>query len=125
MSAGERVPEEFVPGCVIHGAGDLRVTDVPVRPPGPGEALVAVRYGGVCGSDLHYWRHGGVGDFHLREPMLLGHEVVGTVVAYGSPDTPGPAAGTSVAVHPATPCGVCPECVDRRRNVCRDRKSVV
>ncbi|ANJ06683.1 L-idonate 5-dehydrogenase [Streptomyces parvulus] len=112
----------FVPGCVIHGAGDLRVEDVPVPHPGPGEALVAVRYGGVCGSDLHYWQHGGVGDFRLREPMLLGHEVVGTVLAYGSPGTPGPAAGTPVAVHPATPCGVCPECADGRRNVCRDTR---
>ncbi|MGW5563274.1 L-idonate 5-dehydrogenase [Streptomyces tendae] len=118
MSAGKAL----APGCVIHGPGDLRVEDVPVPRPGPGEALVAVRYGGVCGSDLHYWRHGGVGDFRLREPMLLGHEVVGTVVAYGSPDTPGPAAGTSVAVHPAAPCGVCPECEDGRRNVCRDTR---
>ncbi|MFI7348197.1 L-idonate 5-dehydrogenase [Streptomyces sp. NPDC049936] len=109
-------------GCVIHGAGDLRVEELPVPRPGPGEALVAVRYGGVCGSDLHYWRHGGVGDFRLREPMLLGHEVVGTVVAYGSPGTPGPGIGTPVAVHPATPCGVCPECVDGRRNVCRDTR---
>nr|WP_202545465.1 L-idonate 5-dehydrogenase [Streptomyces sp. SID5606] len=100
----------------------MRVDDVPVPHPGPGEALVAVRYGGVCGSDLHYWQHGGVGDFRLREPMLLGHEVVGTVLAYGSPGTPGPAAGTPVAVHPATPCGVCPECADGRRNVCRDTR---
>ncbi|QFR97563.1 alcohol dehydrogenase catalytic domain-containing protein [Streptomyces tsukubensis] len=86
---------------------------------GPGEAVVAVAYGGVCGSDLHYWLHGGVGDFSLREPMVLGHEVVGTVVAYGE-GAGGPAPGTPVAVHPATPCGVCPECLDGRRNVCRD-----
>ncbi|GAA3552906.1 L-idonate 5-dehydrogenase [Streptomyces osmaniensis] len=108
-------------GCVIHGRGDLRVEELPVPLPGPGQALVAVRYGGVCGSDLHYWRHGGVGDFRLREPMLLGHEVVGTVVAYGD-GTSGPLAGSAVAVHPATPCGRCPECVDGRRNVCRDTR---
>ncbi|MGW5469609.1 L-idonate 5-dehydrogenase [Streptomyces chartreusis] len=108
-------------GCVIHGQGDLRVEELPVPLPGPGQALVAVRYGGVCGSDLHYWRHGGVGDFRLREPMLLGHEVVGTVVAYGD-GASGPLAGTAVAVHPATPCGRCPECVDGRRNVCRDTR---
>ncbi|CAL9408554.1 L-idonate 5-dehydrogenase (NAD(P)(+)) [Streptomyces sp. enrichment culture] len=108
-------------GCVIHGAGDLRVEEVPVPVPGPGQALVAVRYGGVCGSDLHYWRHGGVGDFRLREPMLPGHEVVGTVVSYGD-GASGPATGTAVAVHPATPCGVCPECADGRRNVCRDTR---
>ncbi|MFI2633541.1 L-idonate 5-dehydrogenase [Streptomyces collinus] len=108
-------------GCVIHGQGDLRVAELPVPEPAPGQALVAVRYGGVCGSDLHYWRHGGVGDFRLREPMVLGHEVVGTVVEYG-PGSAGPAPGTAVAVHPATPCGVCPECGGGRRNVCRDTR---
>ncbi|MFF1815090.1 L-idonate 5-dehydrogenase [Streptomyces sp. NPDC058251] len=108
-------------GCVIHGRGDLRVEELPVPSPGPGQALVAVRYGGVCGSDLHYWRHGGVGDFRLREPMVLGHEVVGTVLSYGA-GASGPVAGAPVAVHPATPCGVCPECVDGRANVCRDTR---
>ncbi|WP_179382258.1 L-idonate 5-dehydrogenase [Streptomyces sp. SA15] len=108
-------------GCVIHGQGDLRAEELPVPTPGPGQALVAVRYGGVCGSDLHYWRHGGVGDFRLREPMVLGHEVVGTVVSYGD-GASGPVVGTAVAVHPATPCGVCPECADGRRNVCRDTR---
>jgi L-idonate 5-dehydrogenase len=108
-------------GCVIHGQGDLRVAELPVPRPGPGQALVAVRYGGVCGSDLHYWRHGGVGDFRLREPMVLGHEVVGTVLSYGAGGSGFPP-GTAVAVHPATPCGVCPECADHRRNVCRDTR---
>ncbi|MGW7498228.1 L-idonate 5-dehydrogenase [Streptomyces luteogriseus] len=108
-------------GCVIHGRGDLRVAELPVPRPGPGQALVAVRYGGVCGSDLHYWRHGGVGDFRLREPMVLGHEIVGTVVGYGA-DASGPAPGSAVAVHPATPCGVCPECAAGRRGVCRDTR---
>ncbi|WP_128428011.1 L-idonate 5-dehydrogenase [Streptomyces cyaneus] len=108
-------------GCVIHGQDDLRVEELPVPVPGAGQALVAVRYGGVCGSDLHYWRHGGVGDFRLKEPMVLGHEVVGTVVSYGD-GASGPATGTAVAVHPATPCSVCPECADRRRNVCRDTR---
>ncbi|WLW58687.1 L-idonate 5-dehydrogenase [Streptomyces sp. YU58] len=108
-------------GCVIHGQDDLRVEELATPEPGPGQALVAVRYGGVCGSDLHYWRHGGVGDFRLKEPMLLGHEVVGTVVSYGD-GASGPVPGTAVAVHPATPCGVCPECADGRRNVCRDTR---
>jgi L-idonate 5-dehydrogenase len=109
-------------GCVIHGRGDLRVEELPTPSPGPGEVLVAVRYGGVCGSDLHYWRHGGVGDFRLREPMVLGHEVVGTVLAHGSPDASGVPVGAEVAVHPATPCGVCPECARGRANVCRDTR---
>ncbi|CDR09138.1 L-idonate 5-dehydrogenase [Streptomyces iranensis] len=111
----------MVLGCVIHGQGDLRVEELPEPEPAPGQALVAIRYGGICGSDLHYHRHGGVGDFRLQEPMVLGHEVVGTVVAYGEGAT-GPAVGTPVAVHPATPCEVCPECADGRANVCRDTR---
>ncbi|MDX3526098.1 L-idonate 5-dehydrogenase [Streptomyces sp. ID05-39B] len=102
-------------GCVIHGQDDLRVEELASPVPGPGQVLVAVRYGGVCGSDLHYWRHGGVGDFRLAEPMVLGHEVVGTALT-------GPLADRAVAVHPATACGVCPECRDGRRNVCRDTR---
>ncbi|MET7906441.1 L-idonate 5-dehydrogenase [Streptomyces sp. NPDC005355] len=108
-------------GCVIHGQDDLRVEEIPEPRTEAGQALVAIRYGGICGSDLHYHRHGGVGDFRLQEPMVLGHEVVGTVVAYGEGAT-GPAPGTPVAVHPATPCGACPECVDGRANVCRDTR---
>ncbi|WP_262699067.1 MULTISPECIES: L-idonate 5-dehydrogenase [Streptomyces] len=111
----------MVLGCVIHGQGDLRVEELPEPEPAPGQALVAIRYGGICGSDLHYHRHGGVGDFRLQEPMVLGHEVVGTVVAYGEGAT-GPSVGTPVAVHPATPCEVCPECADGRANVCRDTR---
>ncbi|MFI0767112.1 L-idonate 5-dehydrogenase [Streptomyces sp. NPDC021218] len=115
----------MVLGCVIHGQGDLRIEELPEPEPAPGQALVAIRYGGICGSDLHYHRHGGVGDFRLQEPMVLGHEVVGTVVAYGEGATgpaTGPAVGTPVAIHPATPCGVCPECCDGRANVCRDTR---
>ncbi|MFJ9899929.1 zinc-binding dehydrogenase [Streptomyces sp. NPDC091280] len=85
---------------VAHGAGDVRVERVDVRAPAPDEAVIAVAYGGVCGSDLHYWRHGAVGESVLRAPMILGHEVSGTVVRAAADGT-GPAAGTPVTVHPA------------------------
>ena len=105
--------------CVAHGVKDLRVEELPDPRPGPGQSLVAVAYGGICGSDLHYYHRGAVGDFDLREPMVLGHEIVGTLVQSGSgpghlPD------GTRVVVHPARPCGRCRECTSGRRNVCRD-----
>ncbi|MFP5020761.1 zinc-binding dehydrogenase [Pseudonocardia phyllosphaerae] len=89
------------PAVVAHGADDLRVESVPLRTPGSDEAVVAVAYGGICGSDLHYWRHGAVGQSVLREPMVLGHEIVG-IVAEAAPDGTGPSRGTAVAVHPAT-----------------------
>ncbi|MEU6550833.1 L-idonate 5-dehydrogenase [Streptomyces sp. NPDC046915] len=103
--------------CVIHAAGDLRVEEFTPSAPGPGEVAVAVAFGGICGSDLHYYRHGRVGDFTVREPMVLGHEIVGHVSALG-PGADGPPAGTPVAVHPATPCDQCAECGAGRRNVC-------
>ncbi|MBN0038580.1 L-idonate 5-dehydrogenase [Cellulosimicrobium cellulans] len=86
---------------VAHGADDLRVEQQPMPVPGPDEALVRMAYGGICGSDLHYWRHGAAGESVLRSPMRLGHEVSGTVVVAAA-DGSGPAAGTPVAVHPAT-----------------------
>jgi len=92
----------FAPAVVIHAAGDLRVEQVPVPPPAPNEALVEIAYGGICGSDLHYWTHGAAGESILREPLVLGHEVVGTV-AVAAADGSGPTAGTPVAVHPARP----------------------
>ena len=87
---------------VAHAAGDLRIDTVAVALPAPSEALIAVAYGGICGSDLHYWQHGAAGESVLQAPMRLGHEVVGTVVAAAA-DGSGPTAGTLVAVHPATP----------------------
>ncbi|MFC7431063.1 MULTISPECIES: zinc-binding dehydrogenase [unclassified Agrococcus] len=87
---------------VAHAASDVRVEEVPEPTPAADEAVVAVAYGGICGSDLHYWQHGAAGESILREPMVLGHEVSG-VVAVAAADGSGPAAGTPVTVHPATP----------------------
>lgn len=87
---------------VAHAKDDLRVEERQEPSPAPDEAVVAVAYGGVCGSDLHYWLHGAAGESILRAPLVLGHEVVGTV-AVAAADGSGPAVGTRVAVHPATP----------------------
>lgn len=87
---------------VIHEAGDLRIDAIPEPVPAPDEAVIDVVYGGICGSDLHYWQHGAAGESILRAPMVLGHEVVG-VVRRAAADGSGPWEGTKVAVHPATP----------------------
>lgn len=89
---------------VAHAADDLRVEDIGAPAPRADEAVVEIAYGGICGSDLHYWRHGAAGASVLREPMILGHEVSGVVTA-GAVDGSGPAAGTPVTVHPLTPHG--------------------
>jgi len=101
--------------CVVHGAGDLRIEERDPVAPASGQLAIAIALGGICGSDLHYYHDGAVGDFRVREPLVLGHEVVGRVSALG-PDVDGPAVGTAVAVHPATPCDSCAECARDRRN---------
>ncbi|MDP3949368.1 L-idonate 5-dehydrogenase [Microbacterium sp.] len=87
---------------VIHGPGDLRIDQISEPVPAPDEAVIDIVYGGICGSDLHYWQHGAAGESILKVPMVLGHEVVG-IVRRPAPDGTGPAEDTRVAVHPATP----------------------
>ncbi|GAB3128092.1 L-idonate 5-dehydrogenase [Glaciibacter psychrotolerans] len=95
------IPTETL-AVVAHAAGDLRIETVPVKNPADSEAIIEIAYGGICGSDLHYWQHGAAGESILKAPLILGHEVVGTVVQAAF-DGSGFAVGTRVAVHPATP----------------------
>lgn len=104
---------------VVHAAGDLRIEETQSAKPGEGQVLIRMTHGGICGSDLHYYRHGAVGAFTLREPLTLGHEVVGVVAEDPSGSL---VPGTSVAIHPATPCNHCPECLAGYRNVCRNAR---
>jgi len=106
---------------VVHGVHDLRVEERPDPAPGPDEVEVAIALGGICGSDLHYFHDGGVGDFKLREPLVLGHEVVGRVARIGS-RVSGLKEGQRVAVHPARPCGACAYCAAGRSNLCIDMR---
>lgn len=70
--------------AVLHGVHDLRIESVDSpSAPGPNEVQVQINRVGICGSDVHYWEHGRIGDFVVREPMILGHECSGTVVEVG------------------------------------------
>lgn len=89
---------------VVHGAKDLRVDELPDPVPGDGEVLVAMEWGGICGSDVAYWRHGASGTAVLEHPLVLGHEMAGRVAGTGAGVT-GIDLGTPVTVHPATPVG--------------------
>ena len=102
---------------VIHEARDLRVEERDPGSPGRGEVKVRLAAGGVCGSDLHYYNHGGFGSVRLREPMILGHEVSGHVAEVGQGvDDLEP--GELVAVSPSRPCGVCRFCGEGLHNQC-------
>lgn len=83
----------------IHGREDIRLEDVPMPEPGPGEVRLCIAYVGVCGSDLHYYFNGANGAFVVEEPMAPGHEVSGVVDFDPSGKL---ASGTPVTVHPAT-----------------------
>ncbi|GIG28173.1 L-idonate 5-dehydrogenase [Cellulomonas marina] len=84
---------------VIHGKDDLRVEEVPTPEAGEGQVRLRMAYGGICGSDLHYWAHGANGEFVVREPLVPGHEVVGVVETDPAGEL---APGTPVTLHPAT-----------------------
>lgn len=102
---------------VIHAARDLRIEDRPVETPGPGQIGLRLAMGGVCGSDLHYYNHGGFGAVRLREPMILGHEVSAYVETIG-PGVSGFRPGQLVAVSPSRPCGGCKFCLEGLPNQC-------
>lgn len=102
---------------VCHGKRDLRVEPVADRDLAADEVRVAVAFGGICGSDLHYFHRGAVGDFAIREPMTLGHEVSGVVVEVGA-DVRGLPLGTKAALDPSRPCLTCHYCRAGRSNLC-------
>lgn len=104
-------------GVVIHAPKDLRVDEVAVIAPGAGEVRVGIAAGGICGSDLHYYNHGGFGTVRIKEPMVLGHEIAGSVLEVGS-GVRGISPGMRVAVNPSRPCGHCVYCRQGQRHQC-------
>ncbi|WP_025731887.1 L-idonate 5-dehydrogenase [Carnimonas nigrificans] len=85
----------------IHAPHDLRIDEIVSTEPGPNQVEVRIRNGGICGSDLHYYHEGGFGSVRIKEPMVLGHEIVGEVIRSGDAENP-LAAGTRVAINPGT-----------------------
>jgi len=99
----------------LHAVGDLRVADEPEPRAGSGMSLVRVTAVGICGSDLHWWDEGAIGDAKLTHPLVLGHEGAGVIVD-------GPRAGQRVAIDPAIPDETCRACRDGYRNLCYHMK---
>jgi L-idonate 5-dehydrogenase len=106
---------------VIHQARDLRIEETQVETPASGQVRVRLATGGICGSDLHYYNHGGFGAVRLKQPMILGHEVSGHVDALGE-GVSHLAIGDLVAVSPSRPCGHCQYCGQGLRNHCENMR---
>jgi L-idonate 5-dehydrogenase len=106
---------------VAHAAKDLRIESVAVAELGADDIRVRIAAGGICGSDLHYYNHGGFGLVRLREPMVLGHEIAGVVEAVGA-NARRIAVGDRVAINPSRPCNACKFCLEGRQNQCLDMR---
>ena len=106
---------------VCHAPEDLRLDTFETDALGTHQLQVDVAYGGICGSDLHYYHHGGFGTVRIKEPMVLGHEVSGIVRVVGSA-VQNFKAGQRIAISPSRPCGQCQYCQKGHHNHCLDMR---
>ena len=105
----------------IHGAMDLRIEDYPLEKLSSNQVQISIATGGICGTDLHYYKHGGFGHIKLKEPMVLGHEVSGYITKLGSKVT-NFSIGQLVSVSPSRPCNKCQFCLEGNQNHCANMK---
>jgi L-iditol 2-dehydrogenase len=103
--------------AVMYGTHDVRLEDKPLPEPRQKEVLIEIKAVGVCGSDVHYYEEGRIGSFVVEEPLILGHESMGTVVALGDEATEHEV-GDRVTLEPGVPDMTCRECRAGRYNLC-------
>ena len=111
--------EGMMKTAVMTGIGAVEIQERPIPVPAAGEVLVKVEYVGICGSDLHYYESGRIGDFIVEPPFVLGHEAGGTVVEVGEGVTH-LKVGDKVAMEPGKTCGHCEHCKAGKYNLCED-----
>ena len=105
--------------AVMEGIGKMGYTQRPIPAPKADEVLVKLEYVGICGSDMHYYETGAIGDYVVKPPFVLGHEPGGTVVGVGSHVTH-LKVGDKVALEPGKTCGRCEFCRQGKYNLCPD-----
>ena len=106
----------------LNRPNDVSFVDKPIPTiQSPHDVLVQINYTGICGSDVHYWVHGAIGHFVVRDPMILGHESAGTVVSVGDAVT-SLQPGDRVALEPGYPCRRCAPCLSGHYNLCPDMR---
>lgn len=105
--------------AVLEKTDVMHLKEVPMpSPPGKNEVIIKMKAVGICGSDVHYWTHGAIGDFIVKKPMVIGHESAGEVVAAGPGTKFKP--GDRVALEPGIPCRMCKYCRTGLYNLCPD-----
>lgn len=102
---------------LLHGAKDIRLEEKPAPEPGAGQVLLAPKFTGICGSDVHYYQHGYCGRFVPKRPFALGHEFSGVICGIGA-NVQGLSVGDEVVVDPSMPCGRCRHCRSGQYNLC-------
>jgi L-idonate 5-dehydrogenase len=107
--------------CRIHAKEDLRIEPADDPQIGPGQVLIRLGAGGICGSDLHYYFEGRNGSFVIREPLIPGHEASGVVAKVGAGVTR-VKVGDKIAVSPSHACGHCDYCREGREHLCRNMR---
>src|SRR5690349_11027020 len=105
--------------AVLYAPHDIRLEERSQPQPGPKEVLVEIKAVGVCGSDVHYYEHGRIGSFIVKQPLILGHESAGVIVAVGEGVSLG-RVGQRVTIEPGIPCRVCRECRHGNYNLCQN-----
>ncbi|XP_060062560.1 sorbitol dehydrogenase-like [Ylistrum balloti] len=104
---------------LLYKKGEIQMVERPIQEPGPGEVQLCMQQVGICGSDVHFWQHGEIGDFVVKKPMVLGHEGSGMVSKLGEGVT-SLKVGDRVAIEPGVPCRTCKHCKSGRYNLCKD-----
>src|SRR6266516_5434483 len=103
--------------AVLYAPHDIRIEERAVPKTGPREVLIEIKAIGVCGSDVHYYEHGRIGSYVVRQPLILCHEASGVVIAVGE-EVGKSRIGERVALEPGIPDGVCRQCRQGHYNLC-------
>lgn len=105
--------------AVMNGIGEMGYVNREIPQPADNEVLVRIEYVGICGSDMHYYETGRIGDYVVKPPFVLGHEPGGTVVEVGK-NVKHLKVGDRVALEPGKTCGHCEYCREGKYNLCPD-----
>ncbi|PIA34195.1 hypothetical protein AQUCO_03800048v1 [Aquilegia coerulea] len=105
----------------LLGVNNLKIQPYKLPPLGPNDVKINIKAVGICGSDVHYLKHGRCGDYMVTEPMVIGHECAGIVAEVGR-EVKSVVVGDRVALEPGIGCWHCSQCKGGSYNLCPDMK---